>query len=139
MWRASKCSPNPSDRTPAGADLAEVEHDRDQIHQVLLNLLLMRYKPWTALAPCVSTSVRGAISPPSMSATTGRGIPPKNLTNILSAFLHHQGNGTGLGLSLARRIVEDIMAHRVSSIEGREASSPYWCRFRRPRLEAVPS
>jgi signal transduction histidine kinase len=37
----------------------------------------------------------------------GRGIPPENLPNIFRPFYTTKGDGTGLGLSLARRIVED--------------------------------
>jgi signal transduction histidine kinase len=39
-------------------------------------------------------------------ADTGRGIIPENLPNIFRPFYTTKGNGTGLGLSLARRIVE---------------------------------
>jgi signal transduction histidine kinase len=37
----------------------------------------------------------------------GRGISPQNLPNIFRPFHTTKGNGTGLGLSLARRIVGD--------------------------------
>jgi len=37
---------------------------------------------------------------------TGRGIPPEHLPNIFRPFYTTKGDGTGLGLSLARRIVE---------------------------------
>ena len=39
-------------------------------------------------------------------ADEGKGIPPENLPNIFRPFFTTKGHGTGLGLSLARRIVE---------------------------------
>ena len=38
---------------------------------------------------------------------TGRGIAPEHLPNIFQPFYTAKGNGTGLGLSLARRIAEE--------------------------------
>ena len=39
-------------------------------------------------------------------ADEGKGIAPENLANIFRPFFTTKGHGTGLGLSLARRIVE---------------------------------
>jgi len=88
-------------------DLTEVEHDSDQIHQVLLNLLLNAIQAVEG-----SGTVRVEIGSRDGYATvivsdTGRGISAQNLPNIFRPFYTTKGDGTGLGLSLARRIVED--------------------------------
>jgi hypothetical protein len=51
---------------------------------------------------------------------TGRGIAPQYLENIFRPFYTTKGNGTGLGLSLARRIVEEHHGRiEVSSTVGK--------------------
>ena len=100
--------------------LRDVEHDSNQIHQVLLNLLLnsvqaiensgtITVEVSAAKGECASITI----------TDTGRGIPPENLPNIFRAFYTTKGNGTGLGLSLARRIVEEHHGRiEVSSVVG---------------------
>ncbi|HET7890749.1 MAG TPA: ATP-binding protein [Candidatus Sulfotelmatobacter sp.] len=87
--------------------LLEVEHDSDQIHQVLLNLLLNALQ-------AIDTNGKIAVTVKAQGATAivevaddGRGISPDHLPNIFRPFYTTKGDGTGLGLSLARRIVED--------------------------------
>jgi signal transduction histidine kinase len=88
-------------------DLPEVEHDSDQIHRVLLNLLLNSIQAIDAPGKiAVEVAARDGMATISVS-DTGRGIPPEELPNIFRPFYTTKGNGTGLGLSLARRIVED--------------------------------
>src|SRR5579864_3345866 len=87
--------------------LREVEHDSDQIHQVLLNLLLNALQ-----AIDVNGKIRVSVKQQGTTAVVevadnGRGIAPNHLPNIFRPFYTTKGDGTGLGLSLARRIVED--------------------------------
>jgi len=90
----------------AGESLPNVEHDSDQIHQVLLNLLLNAVQAIDGPgAVRVSIFERGESAVVTVS-DTGRGIPSEHLPNIFRPFYTTKGNGTGLGLSLARRIVE---------------------------------
>ena len=122
------------------SSLPEVEHDSDQIHQVLLNLLLNALQ---------AIDVNGKISVTVKSqgtkaivevADNGRGIAPDHLPNIFRPFYTTKGDGTGLGLSLARRIVED---HRgridVTSTVGQGTTFVVVLPLQRPAAQAVAS
>jgi signal transduction histidine kinase len=89
------------------SNLSDVEHDSDQMHQVLLNLLLNSVQAIEG-AGLVRVAVSAQNGAAVVSVTdTGRGIAPEHLPNIFRPFYTTKGNGTGLGLSLARRIVEE--------------------------------
>lgn len=87
--------------------LPEVEHDSDQVHQVLLNLLLNSLQAIDNNGKIAVTVERQADKAVIEVCDNGRGISPENLPNIFRPFYTTKGDGTGLGLSLARRIVED--------------------------------
>ena len=101
-------------------DLPEVEHDSGQIHQVLLNLLLNAIQAIEDEGTVrVEIGTREGCASVVVS-DTGRGISAQNLPNIFRPFFTTKGNGTGLGLSLARRIVEEHHGRiEVSSVEGK--------------------
>jgi len=102
--------------------LPPVEHDSDQIHQVLLNLLLNAMQAISAdrdgeIRVTLRAQGRNAMVEV---ADNGRGIAPQHLPNIFRPFYTTKGEGTGLGLSLARRIVEDHQGRiDVSSTAGK--------------------
>src|SRR5246127_5588560 len=87
--------------------LPNVEHDSDQMHQVVLNLLLNSVQAIEG-AGTIRVVVAAKKDNALISVTdSGRGISPEHLPFIFRPFYTTKGNGTGLGLSLARRIVED--------------------------------
>jgi signal transduction histidine kinase len=88
-------------------NLPNVEHDSDQIHQLLLNLLLNAVQAIDG-AGVIRVEISLLKSDAAITVVdTGRGIAPEHLPNIFRPFYTTKGNGTGLGLSLARRIAEE--------------------------------
>ena len=121
-------------------ELPEVEHDSDQIHQVVLNLLLNAVQAMEGAG-----TVRVEIGPRDNYAgvvvsDTGRGIPAQNLANIFRPFYTTKGNGTGLGLSLARRSVEDHHGRiEVSSVVGQGSQFTVLLPFQIPSAQTAAS
>ncbi|WP_162601093.1 sensor histidine kinase [Occallatibacter savannae] len=87
--------------------LDEVEHDSDQIHQVVLNLLLNAVQAidgkGSVIVTLGSNDDRAAIRV----TDTGRGMTPQQIAQIFRPFYTTKPTGTGLGLSLVNRIVDE--------------------------------
>ena len=121
-------------------DLPEVEHDSDQIHQVLLNLLLNAVQAMEGAGTVrVEIGSREGYANVVVS-DTGRGISAQNLPNIFRPFYTTKGNGTGLGLSLAHRIVEDHHGRiEVSSVVGKGSKFTVLLPFQMPAAHIASS
>ena len=113
--------------------LPEVEHDSDQIHQVLLNLLLNAIQAIEGKGLVTVELERRNGEVAIIVTDTGHGISPEHLPNIFRPFYTTKGNGTGLGLSLARRIVEEHKGRiEVTSSVGRGTKFVVFLPLRRP-------
>jgi len=122
------------------ADLPEVEHDSDQIHQVLLNILLNAVQSMDGAGDIrVEIVSRDEYASVAIS-DSGKGIPPQNLAHIFRPFYTTKGNGTGLGLSLARRIVEEHHGLiEVASVVGKGTKFTVLLPFQMPAPETTAS
>jgi signal transduction histidine kinase len=92
--------------------LPDFRMDAEQLHQVLLNLVLngiqaVEHEGKITIAASVQNS--GVLSRPDVVeisvSDTGPGIHPEHLERIFRPFYTTKRGGTGLGLSLCRRIV----------------------------------
>jgi hypothetical protein len=108
-------------------ELPLVEHDPVQIEQVLLNLLLNAIQATEGAGRVLVTLGLNNASALISVKDEGQGIRPENLAHLFRPFFTTKENGTGLGLSLARRIVE---AHggriEVSSVQGQGTEFCLW-------------
>ena len=93
-------------------DLPAFRMDSEQLHQVLLNLVLNgvqaipREGKLTVAAKVNSAGGPGQANLVEITVSdTGAGIPPESLERIFRPFYTTKRGGTGLGLSLCRRII----------------------------------
>ncbi|HEX9880621.1 MAG TPA: ATP-binding protein [Candidatus Binatia bacterium] len=93
-------------RVEAPSDLPSVRADRDYLKQLLLNLILNGIQAMPkggSLTLEAGTSRRELVL---TVADTGRGIPTETLERIFEPYYTTKSKGSGLGLSIARRIAE---------------------------------
>jgi NtrC-family two-component system sensor histidine kinase KinB len=90
----------------AYADLQRVEADRRALRSILENLLSNAIRNTTSggYVRLRATDTRNAVQ--FSVSDTGRGIEPERLNTIFGRFTSGDGEGTGLGLALVRRLVE---------------------------------
>ncbi|MGH7278293.1 MAG: two-component system sensor histidine kinase NtrB, partial [Candidatus Rokuibacteriota bacterium] len=80
--------------------------DRDQVIQVLWNVALNGVQAMDGAGGRLSLEVARQHGDVALAVVdTGRGIPPENLRRVFEPFYSGKPNGSGLGLTIAERIV----------------------------------
>jgi PAS domain S-box-containing protein len=97
-------------RTELAPDLAQVMGDRVQLQQVILNLIMNSIdamKDVEGTRELIITSRRAEHDELLASVSdTGVGLPPQQADQIFNAFFTTKPQGTGMGLSISRSILE---------------------------------
>ena len=95
--------------TELAANLPLVRGDNVHLQQILLNLLLNGMEAMADVPGAKTLSVRTALNGTSVEIAVmdlGSGIGPDRLTQLFAPFFSTKNNGLGLGLSIARSLVE---------------------------------
>ena len=97
-------------RTDLAADLPHMMADRIQLQQVLMNLMINgidAMKEVDGMRQLTINSRRSENEHLLVTVSdTGLGLPPKQADQIFNAFFTTKPNGTGMGLSISRSIVQ---------------------------------
>lgn len=109
-------------------DLPFIQADSDQLVQVMLNILINAVQSTKGTGKIlISTALESAPEPVWLNSPhlvievsdTGSGIKPKDMERIFEPFFTTKPSGTGLGLPIAKQIIENHNGTlSVESIEG---------------------
>jgi len=123
-----------------GKDLPDVAHDPGQIEQVILNLLLNGIQALSSKGTVEVRLRREGDHAVVRVADTGRGISAEQLPNIFKPFFTTRSDGTGLGLPLAKGIVDAHSGRiEVTSTLGRGTQFDVWLPVEKPGAQVSPT
>ncbi len=100
-------------RTELAPDLPNIEADRVQLQQVLMNLMLNAIEAMkdTAGELTIKTEMGQGDTVLISVSDTGVGLPKEKTEQIFNAFFTTKPQGSGMGLSISRSIVESHGGH----------------------------
>lgn len=99
------------------ASLPVIRVVSDQLVQVLLNLVL---NAMDATDEGGTITIGCIIEPDSLCVTvqdSGHGIAPEHVATVFQPYFTTKENGTGLGLFVSRRIMEQVLGGRIDLVE----------------------
>ncbi len=110
-------------RTEFARDLPRVEADPNLIRQALINLLVNAQQAMPQGGEIAVRTVANGQFVKVTVADTGPGIPPEHREKIFSLYFSTKPGGTGLGLPMVRKILEEHRGEvHVESEPGRGAA-----------------
>lgn len=89
------------------AELPTVHVDRDKLNQVVLNLLLNAIQAMSNGGILTVRTERDEGMIVISIRDSGIGIPPENIPRVFDPYFTTKSNGTGLGLALSAKIIEE--------------------------------
>jgi signal transduction histidine kinase len=104
-----KADPNSiSIRTELASGLPQIKADRVQLQQVLMNLILNSIEAMKDTKGELSVTSKGTDDGQLLISVSdsGVGLPSEKVDRIFEAFFTTKAQGTGMGLSISRRIIE---------------------------------
>jgi signal transduction histidine kinase len=97
-------------RTQLPADLPSIMADRVQLQQVFMNLMLNGIEAMKDMKAGAELNIKTQPAENGQLmvsvSDTGLGLPPQQADQIFNAFFTTKLNGTGMGLSISRSIIE---------------------------------
>jgi PAS domain S-box-containing protein len=97
-------------RTELAANLPNIRADRVQLQQVFMNLMLNAIDAMNEVNAAGELTIKSQRNPDDQVlisvSDTGVGLPPERADKIFNAFFTTKPQGTGMGLSISRSIIE---------------------------------